>query len=67
MTVSELIEHLKTQPQQLSVAFQIYSSFQLLEAGDIEVKELDAARHDGWIDFSRPDRPTRPYLVFPGN
>ena len=67
MTVSELVELLKKQDQDLPVAFHIHSEHSLLEAEDIEVKELCEPRQDGWIQNRRPDMPTRPYLVFPGN
>jgi hypothetical protein len=67
MTVAELIEFLKTQPQELPVAYAIYSEYALLEAGCIEVKELCRPRNDGWLEYKRPDKPSQKYLVFPGN
>lgn len=67
MTVKELIEFLKTQPQDLLVAYKICSEQCLLEEMDIEIKDLCEARPDGWVQNQRPDKPTVKYLVFPGN
>lgn len=67
MTVAELIELLKTKPQNLPVAYQIYSEYALLKPDDIEVEELGYSREDGWVHDKRPDRPSQMYLVFPGN
>jgi hypothetical protein len=67
MTVSELIEFLKTQPQDLDVAYKCCSEQVLLTASDIEIKELCTTRNDGWIQDKRPGYPTQKYLVFPGN
>lgn len=67
MTVSELIELLKTYPQDLPVAYKLFSEQCLLEAKDISVEELCAEREDGWVANKRPDKPTVKYLVLPGN
>ena len=67
MTVSELIEFLKTQPQDVQVAYEIHSEQCLLETKAITLKELCEARPDGWVQDKRPDKPTCMYLVFPGN
>jgi hypothetical protein len=67
MKVSELIELLKTYPQDLQVAHEMYSEQLLLEDKDLSVKELCQARPDGWIEHKRPDKPTQTYLVFAGN
>ena len=67
MTVAELIEFLKTQPQGLQVAYCIHSEQALLETEDITVVALCEARADGWVPNARPDKPTQEYLVFPGN
>jgi len=67
MIVSELIEFLKTQPQHLPVAYQCMSENALLNSKDIKVEELCHPREDGWVANRRPDKPTRPYLVLPGN
>lgn len=67
VTVAELIDYLKQQPQDLPVAFKFHSEQVLLELLDIETKDLCEPRLDGWIHDARPDKPTRSYLVFPGN
>jgi len=67
MTVSELIAYLQTQPQDLQVAYDIYSERSLLEARDIKIMEACIPRPDGWIQNKRPDMPTQTYLLFPGN
>lgn len=67
MTVKELIEHLKTQPQGALVAFKCFSEQCLLEKQDIELQNLCEPRPDGWIQNERPDMRTIQYLVFPGN
>lgn len=67
MTVSELIDFLKQQPQDLPVAYQLHSENCLLEIDNIKIKELCKPRDDGWIANKRPDRSTQLYLLFPGN
>ncbi len=67
MTVADLIEFLKTQPQDLTVLYRAYSEQQSLEADQIDVVELCEPRVDGWVQNKRPDKPTRKYLLFPGN
>ena len=67
MTVAELIEFLRTQPQDLPVAYQIYSDQLLLQAADIKVERKCLPREDGWVENERPDRSSQEYLVFPGN
>ena len=67
MTVKELIEFLKTQPQDIQVACRMYSEYSLLEIDEIGVLNLCLPRPDGWIHDARPDKPTQSYLVFPGN
>ena len=67
MTVAELIEFLKTQPQDLPVAYQYCSDYSLLEAKDIYIEKLSLPRNDGYIAAGRPDRGKQEYLVFPGN
>jgi hypothetical protein len=67
MTVAELIEYLKTQPQGLQVAYRCCSEQCLLEASDIEIRSECLPRGDGWIQNARPDMPKQQYLVFPGN
>jgi hypothetical protein len=67
MTVSELIEFLKTQPQDLQVAYEAYSEHVLLDCEDIEIKECCEPRADGWIHHKRDDKPSQMYLILPGN
>ena len=67
MNVAELIEFLKTQPQDLQVAYRVYSEQCLLEADDIRIFEGREPRPDGWVHASRPDKPKQRYLLFPGN
>lgn len=67
MTVAELIELLKTFPQDLPVAYRRFSEHFLLEANEVVIGELQPARADGWVHDARPDRPIIPYVVFPGN
>ena len=67
MTVSELIELLKTKPQDLQVAYELYSEYCLLEAQNVGVIEACEPRPDGWIQHKRNDMPVQSYLMFPGN
>lgn len=67
MTVKELIEFLQTQPQDVQVAYCIYSGQCLLETKDIQIVEACAPRPDGWVQRKRPDMPTQIYLLLPGN
>jgi hypothetical protein len=67
MTVAELTAFLQSQPQDLQVAFRIYSEYCLLEANYIETKLLCTPRPDGWVHDARPDKPKQLYLILPGN
>lgn len=67
ITVADLIEFLKNQPQDIAVAYELCSEQCLLELNDIEVKKLCLPRPDGWVQNHRDDRETKDYLVFPGN
>ena len=67
MNVAELIEFLKTQPQDLLVIYQKYSEQQTMFEKEIQVVELCKPREDGWVQNKRPDMPTQKYLMFPGN
>ena len=67
MTVADLIVFLQTQPQDLMVAYQMFSEQSLLEANEIAIIEACVPRHDGWVHHKRPDKPTQKYLLFPGN
>tara|TARA_R110000850_G_scaffold404_3_gene2296 strand:- start:647 stop:850 length:204 start_codon:yes stop_codon:yes gene_type:complete len=67
MKVKELIEFLKTQPQELPVCFRLCSEQCMLEVSDISIEKLCEARPDGWVENERPDKKSIDYLVFPGN
>ena len=67
MTVSDLIEFLKQQPQDIQVAIQMYSDYKLLDFKEIETVEMCNARSDGWIESARPDKQLQSYMLFPGN
>lgn len=67
MTVAELIKLLKKFPKDLPVAYALHSEFCLMDPEEIEVKEHCHPRPDGWIQRKRPDQPSTPYLMFPGN
>ena len=67
MTVSELIEFLKLQPQDLQVIYRCCSESCILEASEIYVGEECEPRADGWVQNKRPDKPTQKYLILPGN
>lgn len=67
MTVADLVAFLRTQPQELPVAFRCYSEQVLLKAEDIEVVRCCEPRSDGWIHDERRDKPSREYLILPGN
>lgn len=67
MTVRELIKFLETEDQNLDVVYRLFSEKVLLEETNIVVEELCPPREDGWVQNKRPDKPHKPYLVFPGN
>lgn len=67
MTVAELIDFLRMQPQDVPVAYRFASEQCLLTGDDIEIVEKCKPRADGWIQDKRPDQPTQTYLLFPGN
>lgn len=67
MTVAELIEFLKTQPQDMQVAYYLFSEQCLLTKESISIEEHCEPRPDGWIQNRRPDMKSRAYLMFPGN
>lgn len=67
MTISDLIAFLQKQPQDMIIAYRLYSEHCILDIEDIEIKELCIPRLDGWIQNKRPDVPSQLYLVFPGN
>lgn len=65
MTVAELIDFLKTQPQDLQVAYYHHSEQALLEVDSIEIVEACLPRADGWIHDKRRGMPTQNYLMLP--
>lgn len=67
MKVSELIEFLKDQPQDLDVIYQCCSEHNTLEANYIYVGKACEPRPDGWVANERPDKPSKEYLILPGN
>lgn len=68
MTVAELIEFLKTQPQDIIVAFEQYSEWAVMDKESIQVVKGPAPRADGWIHtFYREKDDSHQYLLFPGN
>lgn len=67
MKVSELIEFLKAQQQDLDVIYRCCSEACMLEACDIYIGEQCEPRPDGWVANKRPDKPSRTYLILPGN
>lgn len=67
MTVADLIEFLRAQPQDLVVLYRRCSEQVLLEVDQIRTEDLCEPRPDGWVQNGRPDMPKRKYLLFPGN
>jgi len=67
MIVSELIEFLKTQPQDALVAYKKYSEYVLMEDNEIYVCVLSEPHQDGWVHDYRDDKPKSTYVIFPGN
>ncbi len=72
MTVKELVEFLKNQPQELRVCYKCCSEYSLLEEKDIELKDLQPPRDgDGWVadlwGREKDELETEKYLVLPGN
>lgn len=67
MIVKELIELLKTYPENLPVCYSKFSEYCMLEMEDIKTKVLGASRPDGWVAERRSDKPECTYLVLPGN
>lgn len=67
MNVAELIAFLQTQPQDLQVGYKACSEYCLLMEDEIEVVNACEPRADDWIQRQRPDKPSRAYLMFPGN
>lgn len=67
MTVADLIDLLKTFPQDLPVAYRLYSEQVMLTREDITTKMCQPERNDGWVHDARPDKPSVKYLMLPGN
>jgi len=67
MTVADLIERLKSFPQDLLVGYKCCSEYVLMEADDLCVQSACEPRPDGWIQRKRPDMKEQRYLMFPGN
>jgi len=67
MKVSELIEFLQRQPQEIEVVYQCFSEQRLLEQDLITIGKFCLPRPDGWVHDNRPDKPSQEYLCFPGN
>ena len=67
MTVADLIEFLQKQPQDILVAYELYSEQCLLDVDYIKTVELCEPRPDGWVHNKRSDMPHMTYLMFPGN
>lgn len=71
MTVAELIEHLKTLPQDLEVVYMRYSDYTFLEADEITIAH--GVKRDKWIARYHRTMPeadqykVRDYVAFPGN
>jgi len=67
MRVHELIELLKTFPQDLEVTYARFSEQCLLESTDIAIGQACPPRPDGWVQNYRKDMPHQDYLMLPGN
>lgn len=67
VTVAQLIEFLKNQPQDAICTYGCYSEQTLLELEYIHPSKHCEPRPDGWVQNERPDMPTQTYLDFPGN
>jgi hypothetical protein len=67
LTVAGLIAYLQQQPQDLLVIYRCCSEYDLLHTRDIRIVEACAPRADDWVQRKRPDMPSQPYLLLPGN
>ena len=67
MKVSELIDFLQKQPQEIEVVYECYSEQRLLEQDLITIAKFCLPRPDGWVHDNRHDKPSQEYLCFPGN
>ncbi len=66
-TVAELIEKLKTYPQDMQVGYQCFSEYMTLDAEEPTIVQVSLPRADGWIQRYRPDLTCTHMLMFPGN
>lgn len=67
MTVAELIELLKTYPQDLLVVQQMYSEQYIITPDCFTIKTLCKPRPDGWVQNYRADKESQEYLGIAGN
>lgn len=67
MNVGELKKLLRKYPNDMPVAYELYSEYSTLEEGDIKVVEACMPRADRWVARKRPDKPVQKYLMLPGN
>ena len=73
MTVAELIEFLKTQPQDIQVAYREFNEYQayetacVLSRGDIQVARFSVTWGPEYLIAQRGNEAAQQYLVFPGN
>jgi len=67
MNVAKLISILQKYPQDLPVAYRLYSEHCLMEEDDIYTEQLSIARADGWVHSKRADVEDVTYLIFPGH
>lgn len=67
MTVAEFIKILERYPQNIKVAFELFSEQCLLEPDRIKLVDACKPRPDGWIQDFRPDMESETYLMLPGN
>lgn len=65
MTVADLIEILKSKPQDMKVIYRQYSERTMLKEVNIEFEEGCEPEPDGWVQNARPDKPSQTYLCFP--
>lgn len=67
MKVKELKAYLENLDPEMDIAYTCCSENVILEEKELEIQDLCEARNDGWVANKRPDKPSVPYLVFPGN
>lgn len=67
MIVADLLGFLMTQPLDREIAYKLHSEQCLMELTDINLMQGCEARPDGWVQNARPDKPSRTFILFPGN